>query len=127
MTPKLRAQPSEGKQKFARVVKRFSREPDVTVGEGSGFGSGTLKVNGKIFAMLSSGAQFVVKLPKRRVDELVASGKGIRFEPRPAKAMKEWLAVTADGIDWAELAIEARDFVLGRANAGQPRNAGRGL
>ncbi len=127
MNPKLRAKPSEAEQKVARVVKAFSREPDVTVGEGKGFGSGTLKINGKIFAMLSSGAQFVVKLPKRRVDELVASGKGMRFEPRPAKAMKEWLAVTADGIDWAELAKEARDFVLGRANAGHPPNSGRGL
>jgi hypothetical protein len=99
-------------QKFARVVKAFSQDRGVAVGEGKGFGSGALKINGKIFAMLSSGDQFVVKLPRKRVDELVASGTGVRFEPRPAKAMKEWFTVKASGVDWTELAREARQFVM---------------
>jgi hypothetical protein len=37
------------------------------------FGSSALKVHGKIFAMVSSAGQFVVKLPEARVDQLVAT------------------------------------------------------
>jgi hypothetical protein len=61
--------------------------------------------------MLDSKHQFVVKLPKKRVAELVASGAGIPFEPRPGKPMKEWLVVTAVRADWAKLAKEACEFV----------------
>jgi hypothetical protein len=54
----------------------------VTLGSGKkGFGSSALPVNTKIFAMLSFERKFVVKLPKKRVNELVASGSGERFDP----------------------------------------------
>jgi hypothetical protein len=104
---------ADAQQKFARVVSALSRNRGVTVGEGKGFGSGALKVKGKIFAMLSSADQFVVKLPKKRVDELITSGAGKRFEPRPGKPMKEWLVVTASPADWTKLAEEACEFVSG--------------
>lgn len=99
--------------KFARVAEVFSKDRGVAVGGGKGFGSGALKVHGKIFAMLDSKDQFVVKLSKKRVDELIASGVGIPFEPRPGKPMKEWLVVTAARSDWAKLAKEACEFVGG--------------
>jgi len=99
------------RQEFARVASALSRNRGVTVGEGKGFGSGALKVKGKIFAMVSSEDQFVVKLTKKRVDELVTSGAGKRFEPRPGKLMKEWLVVTAVQADWAKFAKEAFVFV----------------
>jgi hypothetical protein len=47
----------------------------------------------QIFAMMSSQCPFVVKLSRKRVDEFVASGVGKRFEPRPGRIMKEWLAL----------------------------------
>lgn len=108
-----RAESAGSRREFDQVVNTFSRNRGVTVGEGKGFGSGTLKVNGKIFAMLSSEDQFVVKLPKKRVDELVTSGAGLRFEPRPGTPMKEWLVVTASRGIWAKLAKEACEFVGG--------------
>lgn len=74
------------KRRFSHVVDALTCNRDVTHGGDNGFGSGALKVHGKIFAMLSSKNQFVVKLPKDRVYDLVASGKGERFEPRPGKA-----------------------------------------
>ena len=37
----------------------------MTVAKGRGFGSGTLQVNGRIYAMVSRG-RFVVKLPRTR-------------------------------------------------------------
>src|SRR5579863_8162496 len=68
-------------QKFAKVVAAFTGNDRVTYGGGTGFGSGALKTDGKIFAMISSKGVFVVKLPKARVDALVAKGAGERFDP----------------------------------------------
>lgn len=96
---------------FARVVKAFPEDRQVTHNSGKGFGSGALKVNGKIFAMISSKGQFVVKLPQSRVDELVASGQGERFDPGHGRLMKEWLAVSDGETSWLKLAKEARRFV----------------
>ncbi len=74
-----------------------------------GFGSGTLKVNGRIFALLSSRGQFVVKLPRRRVDELVLAGVGERFDPGHGRLQREWLAAGSE--DWEALAREALAYV----------------
>ena len=78
-----------------------------------GFGSGALKVNGKIFAMVDAKGEFVVKLPKARVDELVKAGVGTLFEPGPGRLMKEWLAMASEPNDpnWLALAREACRFV----------------
>lgn len=77
-----------------------------------GFGSSALQIGGKIFAMLSNG-RLVVKLPRRRVDALVAAGAGDRFDPRhDGRLMKEWLAVAPGSTeDWLSLAREAMRFV----------------
>jgi hypothetical protein len=74
-----------------------------------------LRVNGKIFAMTVRGS-LVVKLPKGRVDDLVANGDGIRFDANKGTPMKEWLALGADSaIDWTAIAREAYAFVSSRA------------
>jgi hypothetical protein len=95
--------------RFALVVSAFAGDRQVTPpGSGKEFGSGALKVAGKIFAMLSSKGEFVVKLSEERVNELVAAGKGSRFDPGRGRIMKEWLVVTADHALWIPLAKEAR-------------------
>jgi hypothetical protein len=54
----------------------------------------------------------VVKPPKARVDELVDSGDGVRFDANKGKPMKEWLRLDADStVDWERLAREALAFV----------------
>lgn len=97
--------------RFMRVVSVFAEKRDVTHGGGKGFGSGALKAGGKIFAMISSKGEFVVKLPKTRVDNLVASGEGEPFDPGHGRLMKEWLVVTGAKTPWNELAREAYQFV----------------
>ena len=99
--------------RFAPVAAAFVKDRHVSHGEGKGFGSGALKVNGKIFAMMSSKGKFVVKLPKERVDELVASGKGEYFDPGRGRLMKEWFAAGSGGATWVQLAREAYTFVKG--------------
>jgi hypothetical protein len=72
-----------------------------------------LKVDNVIFAMLASGDEFVVKLPRRRVDALVAAGEGKRFDPRRnGRLMKEWfVAGPGRETNWLTLAKEAMEFV----------------
>lgn len=98
---------------YQKVIKAFSTDPRVTVGEGKGFGSGGLKVDGKLFALVSSRGQFVVKLPKARVAELVAQRKGEPFDPGHGRLMREWLAMDGGETEWVKLAREARKFVGG--------------
>ncbi len=104
-------------QRFAEVVAAMSENPAVSTGSGrKGFGSSALQVNGKIFAMLTSREQFVVKLPRQRVAALVASGDGKQFDPGHGRLMKEWLALVQDSsLSWASLAEEAFAFVRGQS------------
>ena len=100
--------------RFADLAAALAREPGVTVGQPGkrGFGSSALQVHGKIFAMISSAGDFVVKLPSRRVEELVASGAGRRFDAGRGRLMKEWLAIDpGSDRDWLPLAREALRYL----------------
>jgi TfoX/Sxy family transcriptional regulator of competence genes len=94
--------------RFRPVVAAFLDDPAVT--SGSMMSSYGLKVNGKILAMYGR-EKFVAKLPKPRVDELVSSGIGERFDPGHGRLMKEWIAIPAHSDRWIEFAREAYAFV----------------
>ena len=101
--------------RFAELAESFIGHDGVTLGEKGkkGFGSGALQVRGKIFARATASGEFVVKLPKNRVDELEGAGVGCRFESG-GRAMKEWLSVSPEAdADWRALASEALRFVGG--------------
>ncbi len=106
-------------ERWATLVATMLAASDATYGAtGSGpqraFGSTSLKTNGKIFAMLVNG-HLVVKLDRRRVDALVASGAGTRFDPGHGRLMKEWLNLDPDSAEtWLELATESEAFVAKR-------------
>ncbi|BDG05090.1 MmcQ/YjbR family DNA-binding protein [Anaeromyxobacter oryzae] len=105
--------------RFAEVVRAFSSKPGVTAGKT--MASPGLKARGKIFAMLVRG-RLVVKLPRERVDALVAAGRGARFDPRrDGRTMKEWIVVEGDDPPWTELAGDAYRFVLGTGGAARTR------
>lgn len=98
--------------RFAPVVAAFAQHRHVTRG-GKGFGATGLKVNGKLFAFISSRGKFVAKLPRERVDELVSAGKGEHFDPGHGRVMKEWVAVDPGRADLIDLARAAHHFVRG--------------
>ena len=98
---------------FQRVAKAFAKDEHVAVGSGKGFGSGTLQVNSKIFAMVSTSGEFVVKLPKARIETLTRTKKGRAFDLGNGRIMKEWLVVTGGEKTWLGYAKEAREFVAG--------------
>lgn len=102
---------------FAELAGAFAGRPGVAMPDESGrrgFGSSALKVNGSIFAMLTSG-RLVVKLPRDRVDALIADGTGGPFDAGKGKPMKEWLQVLSDDDQtWVTLTEEAFTFVGSR-------------
>jgi hypothetical protein len=101
--------------RFDELIARLGTDPDVHVGTSWGR-TPDLRVSGKIFAMLSRG-ELVLKLPRQRVDHIVAAGDGTRFDPRRnGRVMKEWVSVPDARLDgWPELADEALAFVRGLA------------
>jgi YjbR protein len=109
-TPK--SAPSKHDPAFSRLASAFTKKPGVTFNDGKGFGSRALKVNGKIFAMLSSKEEFVVKLPKERVEELVAQKVGKYFDAGKGKPMKEWLSIF--GMPTTARAIVGEAYEYGR-------------
>jgi hypothetical protein len=101
--------------RYEEVSGTLLRKRGVSRKDGQGFGSGALTVNGRIFAMLSSRGEFVVKLPRERVEALVASRAGAPFDAGKGRPMKEWLAVNPRArVSWTDLADEARRFVSRR-------------
>ena len=76
-----------------------------------GFGSGALKVNGKIFASLTKG-RLLLKLPEAVVDSLIAAKKGERFSTGANRPTKEWITIeVSDAATWIALSEQARAYV----------------
>jgi TfoX/Sxy family transcriptional regulator of competence genes len=102
-------------QLFGELCEEYAATAGVSVpdGGGRGFGSQALKIDGAIFAMIS-GDRLVVKLPARRVVELVESGSGQPFDAGKGKPMKEWVGLVGDEPACRALVAEALAFVRGR-------------
>lgn len=97
--------------RYRDLCASFFSRGDVAPSEKKGFGASALTVEGRIFAMLTRD-RLVVKLPKGRVDALVATGWGVRFDANRGRPMKEWLSVDPHHEDdWTTLAEEALTFV----------------
>jgi hypothetical protein len=111
--------PASPDELFAAMVDQFARRPSVTPptdapGSEGKFGSAALKVNNRIFAMLVR-HRLVLKLPRKRVDALVASGEGDHFDAGKGRAMAEWFALAATSqVAWLSLAEEAMEFVASK-------------
>jgi hypothetical protein len=96
---------------FQRLLAAFIDRDGVTVGAGRGFGTGTLQVDGRIFAM-SNETGLVLKLPAGRVAALLADGEGLPFDAGKGRPMKEWVVVPWRGDAYLiSLADEALAFV----------------
>jgi len=99
-------------ERYEDLVLEFAGVDGVTLPEGgSGFGRGALKYRRKIFAMFVRG-RLVVKLPAKRVDELIETGHGVRFDANKGGAgMKEWFSLDPGShLNWQSLANEALDY-----------------
>lgn len=104
--------------RFEELIDQLIGEAGVTPPQGGGFGRSAARFNGKIFVMFVRG-QLVLKLPERRVSELIATGHGVSFDANKGTPMREWLSLDP-GSDqpWLPLAHEALDFARLRAGTG---------
>lgn len=111
-----KAMENQAERLFNQLGTRFGADPRVSQGTGFGKSPG-LRVGSKIFAMLIKG-ELVLKLPKERVDQIIALGGGARFDPGHGRLMKEWVTIPAShSREWKKLASEAIEFV-GSAGSG---------
>ena len=101
-----------GTELFWELAAELESE-DPRVGEGTIMGGRCLRVGGEFLALVDYKNQgMVVKLPRERVAELVATGRGAPFGPG-RKVFKEWVSLPEpDRCEWAALLRESRDFVL---------------
>ncbi len=117
--PTLRT-PSTPEERFAKIVKTLRSHsgvtpPSDTTPSKRRFGSSGLKIDNKIFAMISSKGKFVVKLPQKRVDALITSKEGKRFDLGHGRLMKECLTVETPSEEaWLRLAKEAMEYVASK-------------
>lgn len=112
MSTKKSTDTSGADPRLAEIAKAYRADSRVTLGKL--FASVGLRVDNKIFAMVNRG-RLVVKLPKARVDELVALGVAERFDPGHGRIMKEWAVFAGTKPSWASLAREAYRYVGGSA------------
>jgi hypothetical protein len=89
---------------WSKVKEHFLKMSDVQKqGE-------SLKAMKKMFAMFNKG-NYVVKLPKERVEDLISSGDGLPYDPGNGKIMKEWVIILEEySSKWIEYASEAKTF-----------------
>ncbi len=117
-------EPSGVDARLARIARDYAADKRVTLGKL--FASYGLRVDGKIFAMVVRG-KLVVKLPRSRVDELVAAGAARPFDPGHGRLMKEWAELEGARPPWSGLVREAHRFVggLSPSRAAAPRASRR--
>ena len=85
---------------------------DPRIVEGTIMNSRCLRVDKEFLALVDfKGSGLVVKLPKKRVAEVIESGHGQAFAPA-ARVFKEWLSVpNQDRRRWLTLLREGIEFV----------------
>jgi hypothetical protein len=96
---------------FWTLIDELARE-DPRVVEGTIMGGRCARVGGEFLALADfKDSGMVVKLPRTRVDDLVASGVGRAFAPA-GRVFREWVSVPEPDRDlWARLLREGVDFV----------------
>ena len=99
---------------FHEISAATLDHPGVSTGTMMGFPC--LRVSGAFFASCDHrSGELIVKLPRHRVEQLIASGVGKPFAPA-GRTFREWVLI--DGRDearWVALIEEAREFVAGLA------------
>jgi hypothetical protein len=96
---------------FWDLIEELSCD-DAGVVEGTIMGGPCVRVDGEFLALVDfKGSGMVVKLPRSRVDELIASGIGQPFAPA-GRVFKEWVSIPVPDRDlWRTLLAEGVQFV----------------
>jgi len=72
----------------------------------------SLKIKRKMFVFLNK-ENITIKLPKKRVTELLDSGEGLPYDPGNGKIMKEWVTIPHKSSDkWMDFVKEGMEFAI---------------
>ena len=110
----------EPARRFAVLVASVADDAEVRLPDSAGgrrLGSETLRLGGRIVAMLVQG-QVVLKLPRERVEALLERGDGAPFLDGRGRPMREWVALTGEPAGDPDLLREALDLARSRAQSG---------
>lgn len=100
---------TDERERFSHVATKIQAS-DPAVELAPMFRAPGLRTGGSFFAF-ATGPDVVVKLPAPRVAELVADGRGRPCEIRRGSPLREWVRISSDDGQLADLVIEGRDFV----------------
>lgn len=94
---------------FNALREAWAERPEFEKGTMMGFPC--MRRKGNFFASLEKDTgDLILKLPKERVDEMVASGEGRAFAPA-GRTFKEWVAIPAQDFErWEPLLEQAWVF-----------------
>ncbi len=95
---------------FWQLAAELQQDPRIR--EGTIMNGRCLRVGQEFLALVDyKGSGLVVKLPKKRVTELIAAGVGKPFKPA-GRVFAEWVSVpTPDPRRWRDLLREGIEFV----------------
>ena len=94
---------------YEELKNHFSNMEDVTVLSGSG--AQGIKRDGKMFVMFLKG-NILVKVPPKRVSEIIASGDGQAYDPGTGKPMKNRVLIPQAKKDlWIKYSTEANNIL----------------
>lgn len=101
---------ARGREIFDPVAEEHCLLPGIDIGRM--FGAEGLRVRGRVYAFVVHNGSLVVKLPEKRIGELVASGDAGPMVMR-GRPLREWAEVPLEAgpARWERFIEEARTFV----------------
>ncbi|HEV2317118.1 MAG TPA: hypothetical protein VGV89_06040 [Thermoplasmata archaeon] len=107
--------PDPAGSRFSQIARLVASGESADSAHRKGFGTRSMFVGKKMFAVLDSNGDLVVKLSPVRVQELIGTKIGHPWHPGNGVPLKEYVAVPFAHQDhWEVLAREARLYMGGK-------------
>jgi hypothetical protein len=104
--------PEAARKRFAKLADDLGGVPGRASPHLEGFGTGSMFVGRKMFAVLDPSGSLVIKLPPTRVAELIDGGVGAPWHPGGGTPLKEYISIPASRARrWLPLARESREYM----------------
>jgi hypothetical protein len=111
-----REAPEGARKRFAELAEEMARGDSVISAHRKGFGTRSIFVGRKMFAVFDKTGELVVKLPPGRAKALIGATVGRGWHPGGGAPLSDYVAISFkhEG-QWTDLAREARAYMGERA------------
>jgi hypothetical protein len=107
--------PAASLARLAKLADQLAKSKGTQPLFREGFGTGSLFVGRKMFAVLDESGALVLKLPAARVAELVGAGVGAPWHPGTGTPLKEYVAIGVERqAKWLALAKESHSYMASK-------------